>query len=364
MKTFKSISLKDDIFQNSIPDDGIIYSGLDAIGYSGFIPKEFLTDLLIVSRYRLLSMDIESPSKYIKSLIDIINSYKITHWVKDTIKLFGKLSRKYNLRILNACAIAGEVPNLDTINKSFNYKFNIKNIPDSIVTFLKISDKQLNEIEQLPEELITILTLSSGAGNFIKTSIGYTTTKAQMRNYSDVVRIPKNKFADPLFEYKLATKKYKINSEVTTFTESDRLVVGFFLNNFSPELPALMMLKLLGTILLHMVEKLSKVNVVVYSFFDDIYDKMIITSVEDIIRNFSNTFQLKLFPINNSNALDIMISENHGADVVFAVNNKANCFLKTKNSGVRVNLISSKSSKFNVNYSNVCKQTNGTFLTI
>jgi len=364
MKTFKSISLKNDDFQNAIPDDGLIYSELETIGYFGFIPKEFLTDLLIVSRYKLLSMKINKPSKYIQSLIDIINSYKINNWIKDTIKLFGKLEKKYNLRILNICAITDEVPNLELITKSFNYKFDISSIPNSIITFLKISENQLKEIEKLPEEIITILTLASGTGNFIKTSISYKTIKTPMRNYSDIVRIPKSKFADPLFEYKLTTKQYNINSETTVTTKSDKLVVGFFLNNFSPELPASIILKLLGVILLYMVEEISKVNVVLYSFFEDSYDKMIINSIEDIIKIFSIPFQLKLFPINNSNALEIMMTENSGADIVFVVNNKADCFLKVKNSGTRVNLISSKTSKFNIRYSTICKQTNGVFLTI
>jgi len=364
MKTFKSISLKNDIFCDTIPDDGIIYSELDAIGYSGYIPKEFLADLLIISKHKLLNTNVLINTLYVQSLIDIISTYKITYWVKDTIKLLNKLGNKYNLRVLNTCALVGDTPNFDIINKSFNYKFDINTIPNSIITFLKITNNQLKEIEKLPEELITILTLASGTGNFVQTSISYKIEKTPMRQYGDITKIAKSKFADPLFKYKFSTKSYRFNTEIKTMTKSNKLVVGFFLNNFSPEFPASLILKLLGVILLYMVEEIMNIDITLYSFFGDEYDKIEMKSIEDIIRIFSIPFQLKLFPINNSNALEIMMIENSGADIVFVVNTKADCFLKIKNSGTRVNLISSKDSKFNIKYSTVCKQTNGAFLVI
>lgn len=365
MKTFKSVYFKGDSILKSIPDDGIIYSELESIGYNQYIPKIFLTDLLLISKYKLLHIvPKELSNNYIKSLYDILNTVNIKSWLKDTLRLLKVISSKYDIRILENYAVNKKSFSLNDITFSFNYEFDLKSLDLNIIKFLKISDKQLSELEKLPEDIIKILTLASGSGNFIKTSIIYTSGSKRMTKYGDIVKLKKSKFADPLFEYKIAIKNYDINKEITSTIKSDKIVVGFFLTSFSKELQPLLLFKLLGVILLSIIKDKDNINVIVYSFFGKAFDKFYLTSIQDIIDLFSKEYQLKIFPVDNDKALETMMSENPNSDIVYIPNINKTCSLKLRTLGCKVNLISTKKSKFNTSYSNVCKKTRGSFLII
>jgi len=347
-----------------IPEDGIIFENLEAIGYTGYIPKVFITDLLIVSRYKLLHLNFKTDTEYKESLSEIVDSMRLKYWLKDILNLIKNLSKKYNLRTIELYATKGEGFKQDEIPFSNNYPFELSEINASIIEFLNITKNQLDEIERLPEAVIKILTIASGLGNFIKTSFQPSLVEAEMDKYGDITKVRKSVYVDPLFKYRLVTKGYDTNKDTIKTVYSKRLVAGFFLNNFSPELPAPLLLKLLGTILLSMLNTLKEIDIVVYSFYGTSYEKFKLNSIEDIIKTFSKAFQLKLFPIDNSESLEIMMKENPGSEVLYILNVNKPCNLKITNTGCKINLISSITSKFNNQYLNICKQSQGTLVTI
>jgi len=58
MKTFISSYLNNYL----VPDDILIYDGLNYVGYTGYIPKTFIADLLILSKIKLLKLNIFLPN--------------------------------------------------------------------------------------------------------------------------------------------------------------------------------------------------------------------------------------------------------------------------------------------------------------
>ncbi len=363
MKTFKSIYLDKGVFSLNMPDDSEIYNMLEFVGYSGFIPKTFIADLLIVSKYKLYQFVPVLNKSYLKSIYDIFEGTKIDFWVKDTMFVFKKISEKYNLKLLNNYASKGAEFNLDDISFSFNYSFNISDIDDSIMELLNITEEHILETEKLPDNIIDILTISSGYGNFLKSAKSFTVKDEQMQSYGDVFQIHKHRYADPLFDYKFAIKSYNLDKEDVILHKSKTLVVGYFLDSFVGSLEINTLLKLLGTLILLYSD--SDISVIIYSFYGDSYSKEELQSKKDIIDYFSKDHQLRLFPIDNSKALRIMVSENKGNEVLYMPNIKNNCTIQSgMRSFCKVNIISLVKSNFNMQYSNICKQTNGIFLTI
>ncbi len=363
MKTFKSTYLANNWVLNTFPDDSLIYNALEKVGYEGFIPKTFITDLLIVSRFKLLNTTFVISNAYVQVLYDIIASTNIKRWIEDTIFLLKRIGDNYNLRTLEAYALSGESFKLESIKFSFNYIFDITEIDENVKQLLNITEDQTSEIIKLPEDIITILTIANGVGKFLKTSKTYTTTHQQMTKYGDITKIHKHVLADPLFKYKFSIKSYDIDKERVVTQNSNAIVLGYFISNYKNQTVIRILLKLLGSIILN--NYVEGIKIIVYSFYMNVYSKKELTSIKEIIDYFSKDKQLKLQIINNSKALEAMITENPGSDIIYVPNILNNCNIKNNISSLcRVNMISTKDSRFNIQYSNICKQTNGTFLTI
>lgn len=361
MKTFKSVFLINDY----VPDDSLIYNALEDVGYNGFLPKTFIADLLIISKCKVLRFHwpSASPLTYINVLCDIIESVNIVNWVRDTIYLVKRISEKYDLRTIETYANNGVIFNLKDVKFSFNYVFDINSIDEHIQKLLNISEDQMKEVEELPIDVVDILTISNGLGSFLKTSKRIIASNKQMSSYGDVVKVHKHAFADPLFKYKFSIKAYDLDTDTVITHKSNKIVIGYFFGSYKRQGIVNILIKLLGTIILNNYVK--DIKIVIYSFYMDTYSKKELYSIDDIIQYFSNSKQLKLFLINNSKSLEKMVTENPGDDVIFIPNILNSCYIRNDISGSnRVNIISVKESNYNLQYASVCKKTGGTFLTI
>ena len=359
-KTFISTYLNNDF----IPEDSIIYNTLDEIGFNGFIPKNFIADLLIISKYKLLKLKMpDLNNEYINSIYEIINSLDITNWVYDTLYFLKRISNKYNLRTIEAYANAGNKVKLTDIDFSYNYVFDLTNVNEHMQKLFNISDAQMQEIEKLPEDIVDVLTIANSVGSFLKTSKTIVSSNKQMTTYGDIVKIHKHMFADPLFKYKFSIKAYDLDIDTITTHKSNKIIIGYFFGNYKRQGITEILIKLLGAIVLN--NYTEGIEIIVYSFFMDTYQKEELHTIDEIIRYFSSPKQLKLFLIDNSKSLETMITENLGNDIVFIPNILGSCHLKDNLSGTnRVNIISVKESDYNLQYANVCKKTKGTFLII
>jgi len=360
MKTFTSLYLNNDL----VPDDILIYDGLNFVGYTGYIPKTFIADLLVLSKIKLLKLNILIPdNNYINSVQEIVKLVKVNSWVYDIMLFLKRMSKQYDLRIIETYARKGIAIQTATVGFSFNYKFDIKDIDISVQKLLNISENQLQEIDALSDDIIDILTISNGLGSFLKTTRQITTTNKTMSSYGDIVKVNKRILADPLFKYKFSIKAYDTPKESFITNQSDKIVVGYFLGNYKRQNVVNILLKLLGTILLN--NYTEGIKIIIYSFYADTYLKKELTTEREIIDYFSSPKQLKLFAINNTKSLETMVIENPGNDVVFLPNVLGDCQVRTGISDTnRINIISVKESEYNLQYANVCKKTGGTFLTI
>jgi len=362
MKTFKSLYFSEDL----IPEDSLIINALLEVGYEGFIPKTFIADLLVISKYRLLQTDLPAillKNEYCKSIYEIIKSINIVYWMRDTMYLLKRIASKHNLRTIEIYAAQNIHLELSDIEFSFNYIFDIKEVNKDVCKLLNITDNQIDEIEKLPDEVIEILTVANGLGSFLKTSKQIVSSNKQMTSYGDITKIHKHLYADLLFKYKFSIKAYDIDSDKIIQHKSNKIVLGYYIGSYNRYSLADILIKLLGVIIINNFSK--GIEITVYSFFLDSYSKVKLTAIEEIIDYFSNQKQLKLFAINNSKALESMIIENLGNDIIFLPNTDGSCYLNSNLSGSnRINIISIIGAKHNLEYANICKKTGGTFLTL
>lgn len=362
MKTFKSIYLSNEL----MPDDSSIYDALRYVGYDGYLPKHFIADLIILGKCRLLNLPIFTDNNdYIDSVTNIINTSGISHWLRDTMYILKRISSKYNLRVIEELASNGKSCkiNFEDIGFSFNYTFDINGLNQNIIAFLNITDEQLKETEKLPEEIIEVLSITSGLGSFLKTSKRIVSDYQQMTTYGSIVKIHKHNFADPLFNYKFSIKNYALDSEKVVSTQSNKMIIGYFLGNYKRQHIISLLIKLLGAIVLSNFS--DNIKIIVYSFLIDTYSKKEISSSQDLIEYFSSPKQLKLFAIDNSKAIKAMITENPGDDIIFLPNVLGTCVLDNNYSGSnRVNMISVQEAEYNKQYENICKKTGGLFITV
>jgi hypothetical protein len=183
-----------------------------------------------------------------------------------------------------------------------------------------------------------------------------------MESYGDIVKIPKHKYIDPLFDYKFAVKSYNYMTDNLINIQGDRLIVGYYIGSYVNNHPIKSILKLLGSVVLQYG---SAKQVIVYSFYGDSYKKTVLKNSIDIIKFFNEPLQLKIFSIDNTNALNTMISENRGDEIIFMPNIRKDCSIYPGNAGLcKINILSFAGSHYNVKFSSICKQTGGIFITI
>jgi len=336
---------------------------LDFNGYEHYIPVKFLTDLLIASKHYILNNKIKPVNDYEKLVIDIITSNRVKYWIKETTSILHTIAKNYDLRIIEKYAISLESFNLHEIKHSFNYRFDINELSEKELLYLNISENQKNEIDKLDNNVISILEIATGLGNATSESSYYTTDSVQMESYADVLKVNKSKYCDPLFEYKLSVKSFYKDKEVKKTKKSDELILGIFKNIFDINFDLRLLFKVFGLVALRFIENGGS-RVKVYDFIDTSYHKTVLKSYNEIIEFFREDIQLRLFPINNTKALEIMLSDSPGSDVIFLPNTKSSCTLPSGLNNKSINIISSKLSKFNSDFRKVCQLTGGLLKTI
>ena len=111
----------------------------------------------------------------------------------------------------------------------------------------------------------------------------------------------------------------------------------------------------------------GKTNVVLLDTVDygNGYNKVDLDTLDSIVEYFSQIPQMKLFPIDNSKAIQTMMFENKGTDIIFVPNITKDCNIPDSYYGSsRINILSFNQSKYNLKYASICKKSNGVFLTI
>jgi len=342
-----------------LPYEFELNEAIEFAGLTGYIPYTFISDLVAIATCKTLDIDIKD-TEYTQQLYSLIKF--VQKPLVDTILVVKLLGQKYDLRAIEHYAISKSSFSFEKLPFSFNYPFELKNIPDNVKELLNITEDHEAGIEELSEEVINILTITNGYGKFIKTSSVYTSAPSKMETYGDIIKVPKHKYVDPLFDYKFSIKAYDYLTDNLINVNGDKLIIGYYIGPYVSSHPIRAILKLLGSIVFQYgVDK----KVVVYSFFNDSYKKVQLTNSQDILDFFSSPIQLKMFSIDNTLALNTMISENRGDEIIFMPNITKDCSIYPGNAGLcKINILSFTGSSYNIKFSNICKQTGGIFTTI
>lgn len=348
--------------RSNLPGWRYLDTVLERIGWNGYIPTNFILDLLSVSKIKMLDGISESKDEgYYSDLWNLLEDSNITMWVEDTLKVIQKIGTVCDLRKIEKFSLDKANFNVNNISFSYNYVFDLKLVNDSIKELLDINDEHESFNEKLSDEVIRILTLTSGYGKAFKTALSPTTVARQMSSYGSINRISKHELASPLFSYKYAVKAYDISEDSEITHNSDKLVLGYYLGPNRQGLDSKLIIKILGAILLS--HKIPKVTI--YSFFGDEYVKTEMDSFDEVVSYFSRSHQLKLFPIDNKKALQTLITENKGAEIIYLPNVSRDCSILPSYTGLcKINIISYKGIKYNIKYASICKKTGGAFVAI
>ena len=353
-------SQRNQSLNNILPSEAYVEVELDNIGYNRFVPYTFLADLLIIAKHQLLELTLEE-TKYNTALLNMLNSFGIKKWVIDTVKVLKELSIKYNLREFEEIATGADV-DFNKVSRSFNYKFDLKNINSDIQNLLDITEEEIKELKEMDNEVIDILTLANGNGNFFSNKMDFHQLEDKpMSSYGEITKIKKHKYADPLFNYRYAVKGFDVDEEVTKEVKADNLIIGMFLSNWIGVKEFKMIMRLLGVLAL----QFDNPKVIVYDFVTSSYEKHVLESKEDIIRFFKSPMQLKIFPVPNNKMVDTLVQENPGSEIVFLPNPEMGLGTDAINlKGCRINMISIRKSKYNQSYKNICSKTGGDFIIV
>ena len=347
----------------TLPDTHTILQHLDAVGYSMYLPATFLADMLIVGRAVLLRQELPDDD-YVNGIKQLLTEFKINMLVEDVVDILVKLGERYDLRRFELVAAKTFAPEklLDNHSRSFNYPFEIDDLTDDIVDLLNITDEQLNEVEKMPQEVIDVLTIANNYGVFMQTDSQFHNTKAvSMGSYGDILKIKKFKYADPLFEYKFATKAYDIQEEVEEEIHADTMVIGYFINSFGKGERFRVLIKLLGVLAL----QFKGGHIIIYEFIGHQVFKYEVDNRADMISFFKESKQLGLYQEQNEDMLKAMTYDNPGSEIVFLPNTKSNLIIDILDlKGCKINIISDESSKFNKQFANVSAITKGKFITV
>jgi len=361
MKRFESLRITCN--NVTLPDDMIILQYLDAAGYSLYLPTTFLADMLIIGRAILLRQSLPDD-EYVLGITSLLDSFKITFLVEDVINILIELGKRYDLRKFES--VARKQLNssnlLDVHDKTFNYPFNIDDLTDDIVELLNITEEQLNELEEMPEEVIQVLTIANNYGVFMNAkNVFHNTTAVSMDSYGDILKIKKFKYADPLFEYKFATKAYDIQEEVEAEIHADTMIIGYFINSFGNGRRFRVLIKLLGVLAL----QFKGGKIIVYEFISENISKYEMTNKQEIIKFFKSPKQLGLYQVPNDAMLRTMTFDNPGSEIVFLPNIKSTLTFNSFDlKGCTINIISQDESKHNKKFADICALTNGKFITV
>ena len=344
----------------ALPSVDYVAVELDDVGYNKFIPETFLADMLLTSK--LLLQHIEITNDYYKQIAQLLDSFKIKSWVEDTVKVLKLLSERYDLREFERYALGEKDIKLEDVGASFNYPFELDDISEDVQLLLNISDDQMKEIEEIPENVVDVLTIATGIGKFGQTrAIHQNTEMTSMSRYGEITKVKHHHFADPLFHYKFAVKAYDVDRDVTQAVKAKRLVLAFFFDNATNMQTVSGLLKLLGVLAVTS----ETPELVVYELYNDTYVKTTLHSKEEIIKYFKSPFQRRLFSIDNNKILKSIAGENPGSQIVFVPNTG-----NTMNTGIQdlagcsINVIAPKVGPYNKNYQDVCRKTRGKFITL
>ncbi len=351
-------------------DSSIIEDELELIDYEGYIPIKVLTDLINIASHHIINEDAylaeKIPSMYVDSLISLFCKLNTSihsktnspvHVAVEVLMMMDLHS--IDLRMLEE--VREEISTVqECVRQTFNYKFDIGKLPESIIEFLNISDAQVEQSEKLPEDLIEVLNFNNEIGRSLFPSRIVSETKyGQMKSYGQIGKTNLTKMSRPDFYSKFAVKDLDVKNTVDTVMHGKKLIVGLSTNIRLKDHISLIF-KLLGVLVLTNEAAGYNNEIIVYL---DTGSNIEQYSSKDSPTLFRSSFQLSMFNRDNSDFLNWITFNNSNSSILFIPIFDKPCAVSSIH-GCRINMIIPKNSNMKGRYNYTCSKTGGKVISI
>lgn len=211
-----------------------IYDAAERYGYENYIPYGFIRDLFSVWTHIMFGNEPETAiigeTDYdisFKKLISLMSPERIKRSIgtEFAFNILNKYGPKLNLRNIENNRKTGLAFDFEE-DKQYNYDFNLSNMSPKILSLVGVQlDAPINEIF-ISDELKDILKYYMGIRNFLgiledKPRID----RRQMRNYAEIMKVPKRRLVYPTFKYDYITKNLPVKIPTVEKIDRDTLVL-------------------------------------------------------------------------------------------------------------------------------------------
>jgi len=343
------------------PFSKIIYL-LELNDYDGYIPLDILEDLIKISAHYKLQNDASKAfvkeSNYSTFLLELFYRF-ITETSSVTpggiaIDIFKILNEnKIDFRLMEQLRGGSEV---NCYSNTFNYKFDLSRISEETLDYLKVTDSQRTQIDELPVEIIDILNFTNDIGKALYSAkIMNKVIYDNMSEYSQITKTNLTKLPRPDFRYKLAMKDLTVKSYEEYVEDGNKLIVGMS-TNIKLKSTINLIYKMIGALFLEH-KSIGNKELVLYIDFGNEIKKLDIASSIEMLKG---SFQLSIFNMSNSEFLSKITYKEPNSTILFIPVDDQPCALSSASlHNCRINMIVSSSSTMIQRYRYMCSKTSG-----
>ncbi len=201
----------------------IIVAAAEQQDYENYIPIEFIQDLFFCWTHKSIggkfSDGIIVETKYegfFLELLSLFNEQSInyTNWKVFIFSILKEYSSKLNFRDLKEYKFNNINIDLEfTTEPQFNYDIDLSLMSNSVLETLELPIKEDFNTIEIPPDILQILRWVNDVKSFSGLSkISYKSNKIKMKNYSQVIKIPKHKIKYPNFKFNFIKKEFLIKT--------------------------------------------------------------------------------------------------------------------------------------------------------
>jgi len=343
---------------------------LEREGYNGFIPYNFINDLLnCYANARLggtLIDGIEGNDTYHKTLRelmnlisgDIVKKVNSGGFVKYVLDQYGK---SMDLRKVEKASEFLFDFVFDEEEEQMNYNIDLGEIPDNILTMFGIDSSLSYNTIKLPDDVKYILKFYQSFQDFpgeeeSKPKI----IRERMRTYNKVIKAQKHAYIMPTFRYSMITKQLRVKQPVVEKKRKNRVVIALDISSSVSNIEGYF--ELFKAVLLHyyaiMTDGKYEVDVVLYT--SDVVNTLTVKNKEDLM-DIIKADMVPLLSVKGwQSVYDAIEGRYDGEDIINITENEEDVMLGKKINNTWYNIVFRENETLN----KLAKLSNGKYIKI
>ena len=214
--------------------DKQIYDAAERYGYENYIPYGLIRDLFSVWTHIMFGNKPETAiivetdyDTSFKKLVSLMSPEKIKRFIgtEFAFNILNKYGPKLNLRNIENSRRTGLAFDFEE-SEQYNYDFDLSNMSPKVLSLIGVQlDAPVNEVF-IGDELKDILKYYIGIRDFL----GILEDKPrmdrrQMRNHTEIMKVPKRRLVYPTFKYDYITKNLPVKIPTVEKIDRDTLIL-------------------------------------------------------------------------------------------------------------------------------------------